>query len=131
MIWINISWWKRWTPKGRYLPDLEIVPKTSQFRDSQQTILAQQIDIAWNWSYKVIETLDLTPVKGELAGSMSLGELHRALGTTWPSNQPIHLILPVQDQYNATQSFDVYRTPGATTLLLMPVGNCQPGERFF
>ncbi|MCE1253801.1 MAG: hypothetical protein LWX83_09660 [Anaerolineae bacterium] len=115
-------------PQGRYLPDLEIVAKSSQFRDSQQTITAQQVDAAWNWGFKVFDSLDISQAMGEMAGSLPLGQVHQALSTTWPSNQPIHFILPVLDTYDPNQNVDVYRTPGSNTLLLLPSGTASSGE---
>jgi len=109
-------------PKGRYLPDLEIVPKGSQYRDSQQTVIAQQVDNAWNWSFKLLNGIDVTQVKTELVGSVTLDQIGPSLVSSWPQDQPIHFILPVADKYNGNQNYDVFRTPGNATLLLMPSG---------
>jgi hypothetical protein len=110
-------------PKGRYLPDLEIVPKTSQYRESQQTVIAQQVDIAWNWNYKLVNNLDLNSVKTDLVGSVALDQIGSSLVSSWPQGQPIHFIIPVAGKYNGAQNYDVFRTPGSATLLLLPSGS--------
>ncbi|NPV86783.1 MAG: hypothetical protein HPY45_12330 [Anaerolineae bacterium] len=112
-------------PLGRYLPNVGEFPKN---RDPVQQIVLTQVGAEWLWSARPIESLDTASLASQKLGDMTLANLTQYLTSVWDRG-PINIILPVQDTYKDTDTYNVYQTPAAHTILLTTSSTAASGGK--
>lgn len=112
-------------PLGRYLPNVGEFPKS---RDPIQQIVLTQVGAEWLWSVRPIEGLDTASLTSQKLGNMTLANLTQYLTSVWDRGS-INIILPVQDTYRDTDTYNVYQTPAAHTILLTTSSTAASGGK--
>ncbi len=101
---------------GRYLPTVSSIIKD---REPQQEVDAIQVNRTWQWGFSTGQNLDILPLMKTHLGSVQLGSLHTLTALAW-GQSGINIILPRPDMVDDAQMMDVYQTPAAHTILLVP-----------
>lgn len=111
-------------PQRRYVPSVSIITKD---REPIQEVAAVQVSSDWQWSFRTETRLETAPLQRSLIASVTLGTLHQrpelaAIATGF------NLLMPLLTTIDDNQVFDLYRTPGKATFLLLPQGFVNNGE---
>jgi hypothetical protein len=111
-------------PHLRYLPSVAVFAKD---REPMQQVDAVQIGSEWQWSLKTANMLEASLLKTDFLGSYTLGTVH-TMPELRQAQFGFNLIMPVPTAIDDNQAFDVYRTPGSITFLLLPPGFSSGGS---
>lgn len=103
-------------PLGRFLPSVDYVVKELRpllMIESQQTVSDA------GWSLQSIGSIETSTLATALLGSTSIGQLASFLEISYGVGG-INILIPVTGPFSNEAQYDIFKTPGSMTVLLVP-----------
>ncbi|NIM92998.1 MAG: hypothetical protein GTO18_04715 [Anaerolineales bacterium] len=102
-------------PNGRYLPSVQVVERSDE---ENEEVEMPQVQADEGWSIHLTGSAKLRMLQEEFLGRFTVGELNETLEASVPG-RGINMLVQIPQFIEGIQEFDVYRTPGTMTFLIL------------